>query len=187
MNRTESLLLQCKHAPVNHCYKLISQEEIVWINMRQVTQQHLNKETYQEPKEQEKSWNSCCKSLLLLWELEYPEGCWGCQCGATSSTEFRPVTFEYSNTNGQWERGPVQGALGGINHNSSVVTYPSYFLYTRTRTDSFSFQVTAAAVLCLLTTAVTLDLWELKFLILHKTPLKKLHLKNAFLLITESL
>ncbi len=83
--------------------------------------------------------------------------------------EFRPVTFEYSNTNGQRERRPVQGALGGINHNSSVVTYSSYFLYTHTHThtlshthththtDSFSFQVTAAA-LCLLTTVVTLDI-----------------------------
>lgn len=66
------------------------------------------------------------------------------------AAEFRPVTFEYSNTNGQGGRGPVQGALGGINHNISVETYPSHFVYTCTHThaDLKLFQVTAAAALC---------------------------------------
>lgn len=59
---------------------------------------------------------------------------------ATNSMELRPATFEYSNTNGQGERererGPVQGALGAMNHLTLAVTHSSYFLDTNTKSDT---------------------------------------------------
>lgn len=57
----------------------------------------------------------------------------------------------------------MQGALGGMNHNSAVATHTSYSVHTNTH--RLIFQVTAATLCLLILTAVTSDLYEFSDLI----------------------